>query len=240
MTRTHCKHGHPWTDENTFFDQRLGYVRCKQCRSIQARKPGSVTCQDCGSVRFVKNVYGAKTRCRDCTYKARGSLARVLKCPVCGSSYRAAGQRALRGGTCSVECSKVERSRKMTATAPRGKDHPQYVHGKHAGRPRRSVWSVKSKGETCCRVCESSRTLHLHHAIPRSKHRAGSDELRNGITLCASCHARWHQRTLTIYRDVFTPDEWEWLASVRLTGERIEAWLDKNYPARPVEWREAA
>lgn len=74
--------------------------------------------------------------------------------------------------------------------------------------------------------------MQLHHAIPRSKWRAGRADLRNGIPLCFTCHTGWHHRKVVIYRDVFTPEEWAFMSSARLTGQRVEAWLDDRYPAR--------
>lgn len=97
----------------------------------------------------------------------------------------------------------------------------------------RAIWNVREKGETCCRVCRGSHGgLHLHHVIPRSMHRGSRMELRNGIVLCNACHTRWHARTLTIYRDVFTAEEWAYISSVELLGQNIEAWLDARYPSR--------
>lgn len=93
-------------------------------------------------------------------------------------------------------------------------------------------FNVRLKGEASCRNCGAAGHLHLHHAIPRSVCKEVRLDLRNGIPLCPSCHARWHQRTLVIYRDVFTSEEWEFLCSVELLGQRTSAWLDDHYPAR--------
>ena len=55
------------------------------------------------------------------------------------------------------------------------------------------------------------RALHLHHSIPRGVSEVARTDLRSGLALCASCHTRWHRRTLTIYRNVFTAEEWDYL-----------------------------
>lgn len=60
-------------------------------------------------------------------------------------------------------------------------------------------------------------------------------EILNGLPLCTDCHMGWHRGYRTIYRDVFTPEEWAFLSSVQLTGELIGPWLDKRYPERPKE-----
>ena len=41
-----------------------------------------------------------------------------------------------------------------------------------------------------CQNCGSSKDLHLHHQVKRS--RLGNDALDNLITLCALCHKRQH------------------------------------------------
>jgi hypothetical protein len=114
----------------------------------------------------------------------------------------------------------------------------------HPARPRKPVvpgesydtrkWGCKMKKDWVCRSC-GVQAVHLHHAIPRSVCRATKLDLRNGLPLCRSCHVRWHEKTLTIYRDVFTEDEWAYISSVELTGQRIEAWLDDHYPERTNE-----
>ena len=45
---------------------------------------------------------------------------------------------------------------------------------------------VLNRDNHCCVKCEESRSLHVHHVIPRKL--GGSDELSNLITLCAACH----------------------------------------------------
>lgn len=101
----------------------------------------------------------------------------------------------------------------------------------------KKAWSLSRKGEMLCRNCGSADNLHLHHAIPRSKCGAVKAELLNGLPLCAKCHMGWHHHKTTIYRDVFTREEWDFLVSVNLTGELIEPWLDKRYPDRGVSFR---
>lgn len=72
---------------------------------------------------------------------------------------------------------------------------------------------------------------HIHHAIPRSLCYEGVIEVRNMIPLCHRCHGGWHDRWLTIYRDVFTDVQWTWIAQ-----HASEGWLDHWYPARDPEW----
>lgn len=262
MTRTHCKHGHPWTEDTTFVNQR-GIRECRTCRLGRQRaykakrralglkdtwvrkrpEPGPVTCPDCGEVRILASTHPTAIgsgRCQSCAmknyFRKRGTMARDVDCRVCGKTFRAKGRRAPMAKVCSTKCHGEYLRLKMRGTR-RADSNPNYRHGKDIGRKN---WNVAAKGDTHCRVCGATDRLHLHHTIPRSKYRAGREELRNGIALCPTCHAKWHNNSLTIYRDVFTQDEWQWLTSVQLTGERIEAWLDKHYPARPTEWELAA
>jgi hypothetical protein len=95
------------------------------------------------------------------------------------------------------------------------------------------VFNLTLKGEACCRNCGASERLHLHHAVPRSMCRAARCDLRNGIALCAGCHHGWHHRLTTIYRDLFTEEEWAFISSLELLGQNIAAWLDDRYPPRP-------
>lgn len=96
----------------------------------------------------------------------------------------------------------------------------------------RNRWAISMKREPTCRNCGEVGLLSLHHAVPRSLCRAGKYDLRNGVPLCARCHLGWHNRLVTLYRDIFTAEEWEFISSLRLSGQRIEAWLDDRYPER--------
>lgn len=95
----------------------------------------------------------------------------------------------------------------------------------------REKWGLSRKPEPICRNCPSP-ARELHHAIPRGKAPHARADLRNGLPLCIPCHDGWHRHKVVIHRDVFRPEEWEFLCSVKLTGERIEAWLDRHYPPR--------
>lgn len=119
--------------------------------------------------------------------------------------------------------------------------HREVKHGRYIGADK---WGVTQKGEDRCRACGARGggdtlfgRLHLHHAIPRSMCRATKTDLRNGIPLCSACHRGWHDRRVTIFRDVFTVAEWEFLSSVQLTGQLVGPWLDANYPSRGLPLR---
>lgn len=102
----------------------------------------------------------------------------------------------------------------------------------HASRDR-ARWGMHLKPEECCRNCRGCvGMLALHHVIPRSMCRASKYDLRNGVPLCTHCHLGWHHRRVTLYRDIFTEEEWAYISSVKLTGQEIGPWLDERYPVR--------
>ena len=110
---------------------------------------------------------------------------------------------------------------------PRGSWNKKPTHKKSD----RGRWAISMKREEVCRNCElPAEVMHLHHAVPRSHSRAGKYDLRNGLPLCGKCHLGWHRMEVNIYRDRFTAEEWNFVAS--LTGEE---WLDRRYPVRPAD-----
>lgn len=74
--------------------------------------------------------------------------------------------------------------------------------------------------------------MQLHHIVPRGKWKGGTADLRNALPLCFACHHGWHSHKVTIYREILSAEEWEFVSGAQLTGQRIEAWLDDRYPAQ--------
>jgi hypothetical protein len=251
--RTHCKHGHEYTPENTWIDGR-GSRNCRECmreknrqwklanptkrspRIKQPLEPREVSCPDCGAKRMVKGL--PAKRCRSCARIASIGKGEWRICP-CGTSFyaprRSTGKLAQ---FCTIGCRVTyggykEMGRKLSLE--RGGDgNPAYKHGRRVD-IQIPGWRLSRKGETNCRNCgkpKSRQPLQLHHAVPRSKARHVKADLRNGIPLCLDCHSGWHRKTVVIYRDVFTADEWGFISSVQLTGELIGPWLDRHYPER--------
>lgn len=130
--------------------------------------------------------------------------------------------------SCMLKSGWAEKQSKLHESRT-GENNPNYKNGKRVG-THLSKWSISMKPGPC-RSC-GGPGIALHHAIPRSKapQREVKKDLRNGIPLCGSCHQRWHVG-YPIRREVFTKEEWDFISSVELTGERIEAWLDKHYPS---------
>lgn len=53
-----------------------------------------------------------------------------------------------------------------------------------------------------CALCDSTKSLQVHHVIPRSE--GGSNQLQNLICLCWKCHAVAHGTTMPDYPDYVT------------------------------------
>jgi len=77
-----------------------------------------------------------------------------------------------------------------------------------------------------CALCDSSRHLQVHHAIPRGK--GGSNSIQNLITLCDRCHAAAHG--LDLDDTGITAEEMEQLIVEYLSDYYEEAWA-------PHAWR---
>jgi hypothetical protein len=253
-----CKNGHVWTEETAFYNVR-GIRECRVCarnrnasykdrlrsRGLTPNRgkrkapiPSEVTCVDCGATRVLLHASMAGRRCRSCARIHAVGTGRKIMCP-CGKSFYAGASRLGRnakfcGIACRIEFGGYAAMADTLRRSRKGGNNPSFQHGRrvdiHLAR-----WRVRHKGEDSCRNCGSRDGLQLHHAIPRGKYRAGRAELLNGLPLCLVCHTGWHGKSVTIYRDVFTLDEWEWLSSQQLTGERMDAWLDRHYPARTQE-----
>lgn len=198
-----------------------------------------VQCPDCGGLR---DVYFAKSgsRCKPCQTK-RQQTGRMQNCEQCGADFWVKKARIGRARWCSYQCkrdsgwSRKELGARLAITR-RGAGNPAFKHGKRVGiNP--SGWKLTNKGgERVCRNCGTADgSIHLHHAIPRSKAPQLKEDLRNGVPLCAACHMGWHANKVTLYRSIFTQDEWEFLSIVELTGENITAWLDRRYPTPELD-----
>lgn len=91
----------------------------------------------------------------------------------------------------------------------------------------RAAWTLATKGEAACRVCDEPAE-HLHHLIPvaeRFVYRAIPEYA--GIPLCSRCHTGWHHRAVTIYADCLQPQEAVFV--VEMMGRE---WFAASYPKR--------
>lgn len=193
----------------------------------------TLTCPDCGR-DFERRANRRGTgKCTPCAQNRRP--LRVVECLGCGETFETkepeqsyCGQRCFRKHFRPTK-DQLDKSaaigRKRT-----GKKNPNFRHGRRISENERRLhreFNLGKKGERACRVCGSEQFPHAHHAVPRSLSRAGKYDLRNCLPLCARCHASWHRRGLTIYRDAFTEPEWEFMVTLINPG-----WLDERYPDR--------
>lgn len=213
-------------------------------QSIRERRgrPVEKTCESCG-VKFVAEDRRKRYCSPECSYagmRARLSRGKMIPCAECGATFYVRPGALGRGAKyCSRACfhakgrkspEALERMGEDFRRKHRGSGNPQWK-GKDTNGSIYRVFNVKLKGEERCRNCGSSESLHLHHIVPRSMCKAARRDLRNGVPLCAACHARWHARSVTIYRNILTDEEWSYVSSLELLGQNIAAWLDDRYPA---------
>jgi 5-methylcytosine-specific restriction endonuclease McrA len=81
-------------------------------------------------------------------------------------------------------------------------DFEHYVHNKRvekaaaqkAASRHASKWSkeVMVRDAMTCQVCGSHENLAAHHVFSRRRFPTLRSNPDNGITLCGSCHAKWH------------------------------------------------
>jgi hypothetical protein len=208
-------------------------------KSERGRMPMIKICEQCG-VQYSCE----RARSRFCSLKCSGLSSSPLRghkivCAECGCLFYAKPSQIARGRKyCSRACLFAKDRRPpaaLKAMAERfsvercGPGNPAWKGRDTEGSIYR-VFNVRLKGEHCCRNCGSGGMLHLHHIVPRSMCKSARRDLRNGVPLCPSCHSRWHACSITIYRDIFTAEEWAYVSSLRLLGQNIETWLDRRYP----------
>lgn len=72
-----------------------------------------------------------------------------------------------------------------------------------------------------CALCDDSRHLQIHHAIPRAQ--GGSDFMENLITLCPKCHSAAHGVRWPEMPEYCTPDYME-----QAIVEYLSDWYAEN------------
>ena len=253
---THCKYGHSLEDAYITKDGRRDCRQCSRVRKYEWRKingrgnekryppkPREVKCPDCGEKRIISYASTSK-RCKRCSIVATGKTLRSRRLVTCQREgcenvFRTDGKQRFCSRTCyfqdpSSRWSDEEREsrrQQMVAKDRNGARNPNFKHVKRIGDNLRG-WSVLEKGDFQCRNCGvSDRALHLHHVVPRSVcPPEAKRDLRNGIPLCNSCHAKWHMKSLVIKRSAFTEEEWGYISMMRLTSREITGWLNEHYP----------
>lgn len=76
--------------------------------------------------------------------------------------------------------------------------------GMEAGVPNETRRAVYRRDGWRCALCDDTRRLQIHHAVPRAA--GGSDFPENLITLCSRCHAAAHGTLLPEMPDYATAE----------------------------------
>lgn len=198
-------------------------------RRGRARTGTEIPCAACGKSFYVPGwrlTKGAKYCSLACRPQSSSSR-KAVNCATCGRPFSATPTQIAKG---KKYCSRACMGRGI-GSQRKGARNPAWKGRDTTGSIYR-VFNLKLKGEDRCRNCGSSHSLHLHHIVPRSMCKRARRELRNGMPLCAACHARWHAQSITIYRDLMTAEEWAYVSTLDLLGQNIGAWLDAHYPVR--------
>lgn len=116
-----------------------------------------------------------------------------FNCPICGTEVFDKPYR--RKHTCSNKC-RLEWQRQL-----RGEKHWNYVGSDHREQ-RKRLWSdlrewrtkIIARDEHCI-VCSTKEKLIAHHLNNFSEFPDKRLDLNNGITMCHTCHWRFHRET---------------------------------------------
>lgn len=203
------------TDSYLAKGENYGLYCSPRCRGIHRRQRITVECGRCGKPFETTAVFIQRGR-RYCSRECMGNYQPSVEatCSQCGTVYRQFASRMVYGQTfCSNACrlAHVEANRGDAACQWCGKTFPappsmnrRYCSKRCYGqamtdhdRVDRKSWryrhwrrAVLSRDGHQCQRCGSKSDLHAHHIKRWSK----SPELRfdvdNGVTLCASCHAK--------------------------------------------------
>ena len=161
---------------------------CAQAHHAIKNRRRCITCGD---------PVSKKTRkyCEKCKPKPRGRVAiRALyegPCDICQRTFRRRVDSLAKKVYCSRDCANKAHSRRMA-----GKGNPKWRNGAsplrqqpHSARAYRTMRPriLERDGHRCV-VCLREESLHVHHIDQCTMNNASS----NLVTLCCSCHRKWH------------------------------------------------
>jgi hypothetical protein len=214
----------------------LNRARVLEKATVENARRVTRVCPDCGESYERHPSRLGQGKCYSCSSN-RKRTGETRACETCGADFYAKAGDLRRGG--GRFCRRACWAGGMTSPSllPGVADKISAARtktGKRTGLRQRQLehagFTLKAKGEDCCRNCGADGHLNLHHVIPRSMWKAGITEPLNGVPLCVACHMGWHHRRVVICRDIFTAEEWACISSADLLGQNVEAWLDDRYP----------
>jgi hypothetical protein len=180
-------------------------LECEQCGETY-RKPPSMT--DRSRFCSVECMAAHRSETMDSPFGGERNGV-TLTCEQCGDEYRRAAANAEGSRFCSRECQSAAQSVEFSSddwhlSGVTGKDHPKYTgHSDYYG----ANWDEQRKkaverDDDKCVICgigsdehqeQHGCDLHVHHIEPLATFDSpeAANELRNLVTLCRSCHAKW-------------------------------------------------
>lgn len=165
------------------------YPRVKEC----------VVCKKIFYVNTSSEFLNQKTCSRKCSYvlSGRSQLNRIkIKCAICGKIFEVSFVHGQSRRTCSLKCmAQYYRERS------RGQDNPNWKNAeiqedrRIRNHPMYRNWrdGVLARDKYTCQSCFcTDGEMHVHHIIPFSSEPRLRLKKSNGITLCKTCHFKFH------------------------------------------------
>lgn len=163
---------------------------CLNCGQHISRKPSQFRHKNCFCSSKCSNQYNSKLR----------EDKKIANCDYCGKEFKRAKSQF--NGKYNTYCSR-ECQHKALSILYSGKNSPNYNHNKTLEErlvQRKYVeyyeWRryIYEKDNYTCRCCGDSKggNLVAHHILNYSEHDELKTDIKNGITLCKTCHKDFH------------------------------------------------
>lgn len=175
-------------ENNTNYNRKI--KECLNCGQHISRKPSQFRHKNCFCSSKCSNQYHSKLR----------EDKKIVNCDYCGKEFKRSKSQF--NGKYNTYCSR-ECQHKGWSILYSGKNSPIYNHNKTLEErliERKYVeyyeWRryVYEKDNYTCRCCGDSKggNLVAHHILNYSEHDELKTDIKNGITLCKTCHKDFH------------------------------------------------
>lgn len=154
-------------------------------------------CEECGKEfmthrAWLRKGLVGKYCSRSCASKNHPSQSKrvVVVCVECKGPFTVKRYRIGTAKCCSIKCRQT-----YTGKSVAGSLHPKWRGGSSKGRPHAAkIWAKKVKGrdKNTCTSCGATGHLEAHHIKEWSGNEALRYDIRNGETLCITCHELKH------------------------------------------------
>lgn len=172
--------------------------KCKECRN-KARLKHENTCATCGKV-WKSQKKSAKYCSQGCKPQSKQKRS-LVKCSYCGKEKETLTSKTLKFDNhfCDINC-----KNKYYGETHRGINSPRYNRDltekeRVVGRKYTEyyIWrkDVYERDNFTCRACGDNKggNLVAHHILNYSSNKVLRTSLDNGITLCITCHDKFHK-----------------------------------------------